>query len=71
MDVVREKELPKLQFMDTEKLVDDLQLTKVLMETKFSTYSPDGYDSKEAERDVCIYSQEDFKHTPATFLKGF
>jgi hypothetical protein len=40
------------------------------METKFSTYSPDGYDSKEAERDVCIYSEEYFKHTLTTFLKG-
>ena len=70
MDVVRENELPKLHFTDTEKLMDDLQLTKVLMETKFSTYSPDGYDSKEAERDVCIYSEEYFKHTSTTFLKG-
>ena len=62
MDVVRENELPKIHFTDTEKLMDDLQLTKVLMETKFSTYSPDGYDSKEAERDV-VYTQRNISNT--------
>ena len=70
MEIAREHTLPKLRFSDTEKLMDDLSLTQIVQASRFNTYSSDGYDSMEAERDICMYSEEYFKHTSTSFLQG-
>ena len=57
MEIAREHTLPKLRFSDTEKLLDDLLLSQIVQASRFNTYSSDGYDSMEAERDICIYSE--------------
>ena len=67
---LQENTLPKLHFSDTEKFMDDLSLMQIVQASRFNTYSSDGYDSMEAERDICIYSEEYFKHTSTSFLQG-
>ena len=52
MEIAREHTLPKLRFSDTEKLMDDLSLTQIVQASRFNTYSSDGYDSMEAEKDI-------------------
>ena len=43
---------------------------QIMLASRFNTYSSDGYDSIEAERDICIYSEKYFKHTSTSFLQG-
>ena len=68
MDIAREPNLPSLHFTDTEKLMDDMSLTEVILLSKFNSYSKDGYDSREAERDICLFAEEYFKQTSTVFL---
>ena len=60
MEIANEHTLPKLCFSDAKKLMDDLSLTKIVQASRFNTYSSDGYDSMQAERDICINSEEYF-----------
>ena len=52
------------------KMMDDMNLTEVILKSKFNSYSMDGYGSREAERDICLYAKEYFKQTSTVFLQG-
>jgi len=49
--------------------MDDLSLTQIVQASTLNKYSSDGYDM-EAERGICIYSEQYFKHTSTSFLQG-